>query len=89
MNHSIGLRTGERVYEDCVRSALLYGAETWTLTSRLMDVLCRCDHGMLTYMAGVRWQDGRSSSEVAEMCGVEDLSVRLRQRRFLDGNQKL
>ena len=47
-----------------------------------MDVLRRCDHRMLRYMAGVRWQDGRSSSEVAEMCGVEYLSVKLRQRRL-------
>ena len=28
------------------------------------------------------WQDGRSSSEVVEMCKVEDLSVKLRQRRL-------
>ena len=46
-----------------------------------MDVLCRCDHRMLRYMAGVRLQDGRSSSEVAEMCGVESFFVKLRQRR--------
>ena len=33
-------------------------------------------------MARVRWQDGRSSTEVAEMCGVEELPVKLRQRRL-------
>ena len=38
---------------------------------------------MMRYMAGVRWQDGRSSSEVAEMCGVGDLFVKLRQRRLI------
>ena len=70
------------MYEACVRSALLYGAETWALTSRLMEVLYRCDLRILRYIAGVRWQDGKSSSEVAEMCGVEDLSVKLRQRRL-------
>ena len=26
-------------------------------------------------MAEVRWQDGRSNSRVAEMCGVKGLSV--------------
>ena len=66
-----------------MRSALLYGEETWALISRLMDVLCRCaDRKMLRYMAGVRWHDKRSSSEVTMMCGVEDLSVKLRQRRL-------
>ena len=35
-------------------------------------------------MAGVlRWQDGRFSSEVAEKCGVEDLSVKLRQTEMV------
>ena len=37
MNCSIGLRTNGRVYEACLRSALLYGAETWALTNRLKD----------------------------------------------------
>ncbi len=70
------------MYEACVRSALLYGAETWALTNRLMEVLRSRDRRMLRYMAGVRWQDGRSSREVAEMCGIEDLSAKLRQRRL-------
>ena len=43
VNCSIGLRTRGRVYEACVRSALMYGAETLALISRLMDVLRRCD----------------------------------------------
>ena len=30
----------------------------------------------------MRWQDRRSSSEVVEMCGVENLSVKLRQKRL-------
>jgi len=52
------------------------------LTDRLLNVLQRCNRKMLRYMAGVRWQDGRSSMEVRDMCGVEDLSVKLRQRRL-------
>ncbi len=82
VNHNIRLRSRGRVYEACVRSALLYGAETWALMKRLMEVLHSCDRRTLRYMAGVRWQDGRSSGEVAEMCGVEDLSAKLRQRRL-------
>ena len=47
-----------------------------------MDVIHRCDHRMLRYMAaGVRWQDPKCSSKVAEMCGVEDLSVKLRKKK--------
>ncbi|MPC32051.1 hypothetical protein E2C01_025353 [Portunus trituberculatus] len=36
---------------------------------------------MLKYMAGVRWQDRRSSIEVVEMCGIKDHSVELRKRK--------
>ncbi len=79
VNHSIGLRS-KSIYEACVRSALLYGAETWALKDRLMDLLQSCDRRMPRYMAGVRWQQG--NKEVAEMCGVEDLSVKLRKRRL-------
>ena len=57
VNRNIGLRSRGRVYKACVRSALLYGAETWALMSRLMDVISSCDGRMLRYMAGVRWQD--------------------------------
>ena len=80
MNHSIDLKTRGRVYEACVRSALLFGTETWTLTDRLMDILQRGDCKMLKYMAGVKWQDGKPSIEVRGVCGVEDLSVKVRQR---------
>ncbi len=59
VNHNIGLRSRGRLYEACVRSAILYGAETWAMTNRLMEVLRSCDRRMLRYMAGVRWQDGR------------------------------
>ena len=37
VNCSILLRTGGRVYEASVRSALLCGEETWALTSRLLS----------------------------------------------------
>ncbi len=82
VNRSMGLKNRGNVWEACVRSALLYGAETWALKDRLMDLLRSCDHRILRYMAGVRWQDRRSSKEVAEMCEVEDLSVKLTKRRL-------
>ena len=82
VNCSIDLRTRGRAYKACVRSALLYGTETWELTDRLINVLQRCDCKMLRYMAGEKWEDGKSSFELRDMCGVEDLSVKVRQRRL-------
>ena len=72
--HKLGL------YEACVRSALLYEAETWALTRRLMYVLCRCDHRMLRYMAAVvrkmaglavRWQRCVELKTFLLSCGRE------------------
>ena len=57
LQHRITLRNRGRVYETCVRFVILHGAETWALTSRRMDVLCRCDQDAEIH--------GRS--EVAEM----------------------
>ncbi len=47
----------------------------------LMDILRSCDRKMLKNMLGERWQDRSSNKEVAEMCGMEDLSVKLMKRR--------
>ena len=82
VNRHIGLRTRGRIYEACIRSAMLYGSETWALTDRLKEVLCSSDRRMLRYMVGVRWQESRSNQEVADMCGLEDLSAKLRKRRL-------
>ena len=68
VNCSIDLKTGRRVHEAYVRSAFIYRTETWALTDRLMDVLQRCHCTMLRYMAGVQWEDGKSSIEVRDMC---------------------
>ena len=66
-NRSIGLGTRGRVYEAFMRSGLLYGAETWALTSRFTwwmfcaDVIIGCwntwqEGGGKMEGLAVRWQ---------------------------------
>ena len=81
-NKSIPLMIRGSVYESCVRSVMLYGAETWALTRKLEDILKSCDRRMLRYMAGVRWQDRISSEEVAKRCGLKEIQEKIRQRRL-------
>lgn len=81
-NKSIPLRIRGSVYESCVRSVLLYGAEIWALTEKLEDILKSCDGRMLRYMAGVRWQDRISTEEVSNRCGVRKIQDKLRYRRL-------
>ena len=42
----------------------------------------KCDRRMLRYMAGVKWQDGVSSKEVAKRCGLGDIQERIRRERL-------
>ena len=82
INRSIPLKVRASVYESCVRSVMLYGAETWGMTGRMEDILKSCDRRMLRYMAGVKWQDRVSSEEIAKRCGVKEIETKIRQRRL-------
>jgi len=83
-NRSVPLKIRGSVYESCVRSIILYGAETWALTGKLEDILKSCDSRMLRYMARVRWQNRKkfSSKEVAKRCGLKMIQHKLRQKRL-------
>ena len=81
-NRGIPLKDRCMVYETCVRPVMLYGSETWALTDRLTAVLTTCDRKMLRYMTGVRWDDGVTSREVAERCGLSELEDKLRRSRL-------
>jgi hypothetical protein len=82
VNGGIPVKNRSRVYVVCIRSMMLYGAESWALTSRVENILRFCDHRMLRCMAGVRWQYRVSSEEVTRRCGVEEIVVELRRRRL-------
>ena len=82
VNKSLPLKNRARVYDACIRSVLLYGSEGWPMTDSNASILTSCDRRLLRYMAGVTWEDGIRSEEVAERCGVEPLDVLLRRRRL-------
>ena len=56
-NKSVPLTNRGGVYSSCVRSVLLYGAETWSLTKKQEEHIQSCDRRMLRYMAGVSLTD--------------------------------
>ena len=81
-NKRIPLRSRSNIYDACIRSVMLYGAETWPLTQRLERVIVSCDRRMLRYMAGVRLQEHVPSEEVASRCGLRQISEVMRTRRL-------
>ncbi len=81
MNQNILLGSRAQVYRACVRSMLLYRAETWATTKQLEALLIRCDVRMLRYLMGIRWPDGISNEE-AVRSGLEGLEELLHKNRL-------
>ena len=82
INKTIPLKNRAKIYEACVRSVMLYGAETWAMTKEMERKVKSSDQKMLRHMAGVRLVDGVRSEELRERCGLEDIIDVLRRRRL-------
>ena len=81
-NRRIPLKNRAPIYAACIRSVLLYGAESWPLTQRLEQCIQSCDRRMLRFLAGVSLRDRVSSAEVARRCGLQEISDVARVRRL-------
>ena len=81
-NRHVPMKSRGIIFNSCVRPVLLYGVETWSLTTRLEDTLQRCDRSMLRYMAGISLNDRVASVEVARICGVKPLDIVMRENRL-------
>lgn len=82
VNRHLPLVRRARVYEACIRSVLLYGAETWALTARLEQIIRSCDRRMLRYLAKIRLSDRVASIEVLRRCGLRCITWEMRRRRL-------
>ena len=82
-NKRIPLKNRAYIYSACIRSVLLYGAESWPLTQRLEKSILSCDRRMLRFLAGVSLRDRVNSVEVARRCGLREISDMARVRRLL------
>ena len=78
----IPLPSRGRVYNTCVRSAMLHASETWTLTASSLHRLQRNDRAMLRWMCGVSTDDMISQQSLLEKLQLDDLELLLRTRRL-------
>ena len=60
------------VYRSCVRSAMLYGSETWCLMKNELAILRRTERAMVRAMCGVKLMDKRSTEVLMDMLGLEE-----------------
>ena len=52
------------------------------MTKKDEEIMKKCNRRMLRYMAGVKWQDGVASEEVAKRWGLRDILEITRQGRL-------
>ena len=78
----MSLRTRGKVFNACVRSALLHGSETWAPTAPDLQRLHRNDRSMVRWICGVRDDDEVSSDSLCAILGVQEVTAALRTRRL-------
>ena len=61
-----------KVYKSCVKSAMLYGSETWCLREKEMAILRRTERAMIRAMCGLKLLDQRNSEELMDMLGIKE-----------------
>ena len=71
------LRMKGMVYRRCVRSAMLYGSETWCLREIEMAILRRTERVMVRSMCGVKFVDRKKMKELMEMLGLKETLDRM------------
>ena len=66
------LKNKGRIYQSCVRSAMLYGSETWCLRENEMAILRRTEKAMMRARCGVKMIEKRRSQELMSLLGLKD-----------------
>ena len=58
-------------YRTCVKSAMLYGNETWCLRESEMAILRRTEKATVRSMSGVKLVDRKNTEALMEMLGLK------------------
>ena len=61
-----------RIYRSCIRSAMLYGSETWCLTGKEVEALKRTERAMVRAMCGAKLMEKKKTDDLMNMLGLKD-----------------
>ena len=81
-NKHLSLLMRGKVFEACVRSAMLHGSETWAPTAPDMQRLQRADRAMVRWICRVKLSDRTPTMELYALLGLEDISSAVGTRRL-------
>ena len=71
------LKMKGKVYRCCVRSAILYGSETWCLKENEKAILRRTERAMVRAMCDQKVVDRKTTEEQMDMLGLKETTDRL------------
>ena len=60
------------IYRSCVRSAIMYGSETWCLRKNEIAILRRTEKAMIRAMCGVKLIEKRRIQKLVSLLGLKD-----------------
>ena len=66
------LRMKSKVYCCCIRSAILYGSETWCLKENKKAILSRMNRAMVRAICGQKVNDRKTTEEQMGMLGLRE-----------------
>ena len=78
----ISLTIRGKVFDACVRSALLHGIETWAPTAPDLQRLRRNDRSMIRWICGVKPYDEISIDLLCARLGIQEVTAALRSKRL-------
>lgn len=81
-NKKLTLKTKMLIYQACVISILLYGAETWTTYAHHLRKLNSFHMRCLRQILKITWQDKVTNTEVLERTGSMSLTTIIKHRRL-------
>ena len=70
------------VYAACVRTSMIYGSETWAITTEDSKRLERAEAQMVRWMSGVTLKDRKRTSEVLQSLGLDSITMVITKARL-------
>ncbi|XP_044573421.1 uncharacterized protein LOC123257663 [Drosophila ananassae] len=80
-NQQISRRTKLRIFNACVKSILLYGAETWLTSQRMMSKLQSFINKCLRIICGIFWPNRISNSDLWRNTGEAPIHHQIKKKK--------
>ena len=79
LGRRFSLKMKGMVYSSCVRSAMLYGSETWCFRENEVIILRRTERAMMRSMCGVKLEDRKITEDLMKMLGLKETLGKMAQ----------